>query len=302
MPMFPAGCLPYGRQGGYLLVMTMPPAHYLAYSISGVTLRLLPAAPYCARYTLAQPVAGFAFDTQEGVHAFASDRVRPFRATAGGLAFTPANCPVYSEASEGGEYLTVSGEAEALAALLPDAATPLPAERFSGRIGADGANAARRLRRLIVVGGANTAIEAALAGFLAAICRSGGASWQPLRGAGSLTPRRLRIVEDLIEARLGGPLSITEMAAACGLSAGFFLRTFRAATGQTPHRYLMDRRLARARRLLVESECPTAEIALATGFASQAHMTAAFTRTIGIAPAGYRKISSRRDSCVTIPR
>jgi AraC family transcriptional regulator len=273
-----------------------------ARTIGGVTLRLLPPASYCARYTPDRPVAGFAFDAQQGVHAFASDRVRPFRAIANSLAFTPAGCSVYSEAREGGEYLTVSGDDKALSALLPDDDVSLPAERFTGRIGPVGAEAAGRLRRLLLGEASEpAAVEAAMAAFLGAICRCGGAYRRP-RGAQSLTARRLRIVDELIEARLDQPLSIAEMAAACGLSAGYFLRSFRAATGQTPHRHLMERRISRARRLLAECDEPAAAIALRAGFASQTHMTAAFTRALGIAPASYRKTVRQNDSCVTIFR
>jgi AraC family transcriptional regulator len=282
--------------------MVMSRSQPRARTVGGVTLRLLPPVPYCVRYTPARPVAGFAFDAQQGVHAFASDRVQPFRAIANSLAFTPAGCSVYSEAREGGEYLTVSGDEKALSALLPDEDVALPTERFTGRIGPAGAEAAGRLRRLLLGGASEpAALEAAVADFLGAICRCGGAYWRP-RGARSLTARRLRIVDELIEARLGQPLSIAEMAAACGLSAGFFLRSFRAATGQTPHRYLMERRISRARRLLAECDDPAAAIALGTGFASQAHMTAAFTRALGVAPAGYRKIVRQNDSCATIYR
>jgi AraC family transcriptional regulator len=265
-----------------------------ARTIGGISIRLLPPEPYCARYKPAEPVAGYAFDTQEGVHAFASDRVRPFLAMAGGLAFTPAGCSVYSEAWRGGEYLTVSGEAGVLAAFLPEADAPLPRERFAGRAAADGAVAAGLLRRLLLAGRDEpSAFETGLARFIAAVWQCGAPSWQPARGAGSLTGRRLKLIEELAEARLDEPLTVADMAAACGLSPGFFLRAFRAATGQTPHRYLMDRRLARARRLLAEGRDTMAGISARTGFAHQAHMTATFTRTFGIAPGGYRKVARR---------
>lgn len=282
------------RKWRLIFPMAMSNPHFRAWTIGGVAVRVLPPEPYCVRYTPAAPVAGFAFDSQEGVHAFGTDRVRPFRAVAGGLAFTPAGCSVYSEARQGGEYLMVGGELEALEALLPDEDATLPAGLFTGRTGPDGGAAARQLRRLLAAGvDQPSAFETVLARFLAAIAHCGGASWRPPRGAQSLTARRLKLVDDLIEARLGEPLAVADMAAACGLSPGFFLRAFRAATGQTPHRYLMSRRLARARRLLVEERDTMAGIALRTGFASQAHMTAAFTRTLGIAPGGYRKIVGR---------
>jgi AraC family transcriptional regulator len=78
------------------------------------------------------------------------------------------------------------------------------------------------------------------------------------------------------------------MAAACDLSTGFFLRAVKAATGQTPHRLLMSRRVAEARRLLRQSRYSADEIAHLAGFSSQPHMTTVFKRLIGVTPGAYR--------------
>jgi AraC family transcriptional regulator len=98
------------------------------------------------------------------------------------------------------------------------------------------------------------------------------------------------MVEDLMDAQLGGSLTIADMAAACGLSAGFFLRAFKAATGETPHRALMSRRIAAARQMLAEDRHSLAEIAQRTGFSSQAHMTMVFGKAIGMTPSAYRAV------------
>lgn len=257
-------------------------------ALQGVALRLLPRGPYSVRYTPSQPVVGFAFERQCGLHAFGSDRARAFHAAAHGLAFTPAGCSVFSEAAAGGEYLTLTAEPHRLAALGGDTdARRLPDAQFTGRVYRQSVGAAHALRRLLLGGTADpAAIESALVSFLGALS-SAGAAPTPI-SARSLTPRRLKIVEDLIEARLAGPLTIGEMAAACGLSAGFFLRAFKAAVGQTPHRYLMGRRVNAARQLLRMTSCSAAEIAVLTGFCSQAHMTMSFQSHIGVTPATYR--------------
>jgi AraC family transcriptional regulator len=266
--------------------MTDTPSHAYAQIVNGIGLRLLPSGPYSVRYTPPQPVAGFAFDSQHGVHAFGSDRVRAFRAAAHGMAFTPAACSVFSEAVDGGEYLTLTGDPERLAALCgEDDARRLPHGQFTGRIHPESVRAAYALRRLLLSGGRDpAAIETAAISFLGAL---GSADPAP-PSARSLTPHRLRIVEGLIEARLADPLTISEMAAACRLSPGFFLRAFTAAVGQTPHHYLMGRRVAAARRLLRCTAMATAEIAVLTGFCSQAHMTVCFRNHIGVTPGAYR--------------
>lgn len=124
---------------------------------TSVELRLLPRGAYSVRYTPSRPVVGFAFESQGGVHAFGSDRVRAFRAPAHGLAFTPAGCSVFSEAAEGGEYLTLSGDPEALAALCgdEDGARGVPQQQFTGRIWPGSVRAAYALRRLLLSGNAD---------------------------------------------------------------------------------------------------------------------------------------------------
>jgi AraC family transcriptional regulator len=104
-----------------------------------------------------------------------------------------------------------------------------------------------------------------------------------------LTPQRLRHVEELIEARLGGPLTVQHLADALGLSAGFLARAFKAATGQPPHAHILDRRIARARALLRTPACrDLSAVAYACGFASHAHMSAAFRTRLGAPPSALR--------------
>jgi AraC family transcriptional regulator len=236
------------------------------------------------------PVAGFAFERQHGLHAFGSDQVRAFYAAANGLAFTPAGCSVFSEAVEGGEYLTLTGDPEPLAALVgEEGAGGLPDQQFTGRVHRDGVRAAYALRRLLLSGAADPAqIESVLVSFVGALRRVADGTGPNQLPARSLTPRRLKVVEELIEARLAEPLAVSDMAAACGLSTGFFLRAFTAAVGQAPHHYLTGRRVAAARLMLRHTSTGIAEIAVQTGFCSQAHMTVCFRKHAGVTPGAYR--------------
>ncbi|WP_088347995.1 MULTISPECIES: AraC family transcriptional regulator [Rhodomicrobium] len=266
-----------------------------ALSVNGLTLRLWPRGAYCARYTPDMPVAGFAFESQSGQHAFASDRVRPFQAVANGMAFTPAGCSIYSEAREGGEYLTLTGPAARLVDMLAGEDQKLPAERFSGRVAEDGIAAAHALRRSLLGGVADpAAIGTAVATFAGELAEAGAPGWRRPPPARSMTPRRIARIEALIDAEFSRPLGIAEMAAACDLSTGFFLRAFKAATGQTPHHLLMSRRVAEARRLLRQTRDSAGEIAHLTGFSSQPHMTTVFKRLIGVTPAAYRAAAAPR--------
>lgn len=68
-----------------------------------------------------------------------------------------------------------------------------------------------------------------------------------------------------------------------------FTRAFRATTGQTPRQFLIDRRLARVKELLLRTDNTLADIANAVGFASQSHMTVTFTKHMGVSPGKWRK-------------
>jgi AraC family transcriptional regulator len=109
------------------------------------------------------------------------------------------------------------------------------------------------------------------------------------RGPATLTRRKLSRVQELIESRLDADLTLQELAAAVGYSRSHFLRAFRATTGVTPHRYLLNRRIERARRLLGETDMRIAQVAYCCGFSSQAHFTLAFRKVCGLTPGEYRR-------------
>lgn len=104
-----------------------------------------------------------------------------------------------------------------------------------------------------------------------------------------LTDHRLRRLADYIEANLDRDLTLGDMAEMSGLSAFYLARTFRAAFGDPPHRYVVRRRIARARELLHATDLPLAEVALACGFAHQSHLSQTFKRAVGVSPGAYRK-------------
>lgn len=83
-------------------------------------------------------------------------------------------------------------------------------------------------------------------------------------------------------------LSVHEIASSAGLSPFHFSRVFRAATGQSPHGYVLRLRLEEARRLLARGCRSIESIALACGYASHAHFTNSFGRHVGCTPAAYR--------------
>jgi AraC-like DNA-binding protein len=100
--------------------------------------------------------------------------------------------------------------------------------------------------------------------------------------------RHLLRAKDLADSRYFEPLSVDDLACAAGLSRAHFSREFRRAFGESPHAYLLTRRLERAARLLRSTDRSVADICLSVGLQSIGSFTTSFKRTFGVAPAAYR--------------
>ena len=100
--------------------------------------------------------------------------------------------------------------------------------------------------------------------------------------------RRLLQTIDYLVAYCDRPLTLGEMARICGLSRYHFLRTFTAATGYTPGRFVTRMRLERAQALLLRTDRSVTDIALEVGFAEQSALSRAFSRQIGVSPRVFR--------------
>jgi AraC-like DNA-binding protein len=103
----------------------------------------------------------------------------------------------------------------------------------------------------------------------------------------------LRGVREYIDRHYARPLTIERLAALAGLSPFHFIRAFRAATGLTPHQYLRNRRIDRAKELLVTTPMPVTEVCDAVGFQSLGSFSSLFRRLTGETPAGYRSCRRR---------
>jgi AraC family transcriptional regulator len=124
----------------------------------------------------------------------------------------------------------------------------------------------------------------------ARLLRANRAVWRQVEaGRRALPAQKLRRIQDYIESHLGGRLSLQAMADALHMNVYGFLRAFKASTGVPPHRYVLERRIARAKSLLAHGELSLADVALSCGFASQSHFSTAFLRLVGATPGGYRR-------------
>jgi AraC-like DNA-binding protein len=100
--------------------------------------------------------------------------------------------------------------------------------------------------------------------------------------------RHLLRARDLADARYAEPLGVDDLARAAGLSRAHFSREFRRHFGESPHAYLLTRRLERAAALLRTTDRSVTEVCLAVGLSSVGSFTSSFTRTFGVSPTAYR--------------
>lgn len=115
-----------------------------------------------------------------------------------------------------------------------------------------------------------------------------GAVEKPTLDDSPLDALKLNQVKDFIEERLAEDLSIADMAAVVHMSQFHFARAFKTATGQSPHRYLTQRRMEQAKVLLSVTRLSVAEVAYRVGFYNTSHFTAQFRKATGTTPKAYR--------------
>jgi AraC-like DNA-binding protein len=118
--------------------------------------------------------------------------------------------------------------------------------------------------------------------------------------------RHLLRAKDLVDARYREPLDVPALARAAHLSPAHFSREFRRAFGETPHRYLLIRRMERAAALLRNTDRTVADICLTVGLRSIGSFTTSFGRTFGLSPTAYRAayppaaVRARVPTCVLL--
>lgn len=113
--------------------------------------------------------------------------------------------------------------------------------------------------------------------------------------------RHLVRAKDLTDARYAEPLRVGDMAAAAGLSRAHFSTEFRRAFGESPHVYLLTRRLERAATLLRTTDRSVTDVCFSVGLSSLGSFTATFTRTYGVPPAAYRKAAPPAANRALVP-
>ena len=115
---------------------------------------------------------------------------------------------------------------------------------------------------------------------------------------GTLAPWQQRLVTQMMRDRLFEGISITELAKACGLSAGALVRGFKKSTGVSPHQWLLYRRIDLAIELMSGPDASLAQIAFNAGFSDQSHFSRVFAQKMGVTPGAWRKSQAYRRKTV----
>lgn len=131
-------------------------------------------------------------------------------------------------------------------------------------------------------------VFSAMALHLAHSCRAG-ASGGPVMAKG-LLPWQMRRVTEILMENLAADISLQELADLCGLSATYFARAFKLATGIAPHSWLMHQRIEKSKAEMLRTDAPLTAVALTCGFADQSHFTRVFTKRNGISPGMWRRM------------
>lgn len=227
----------------------------------------------------------------QGVEVW-SARGRQHRAGPGDIVFVMP-LDVHDGAPEAGGYsyrMTYPSEARlcAIAAEVAGRTVATPYFRDNTVHDPNGARLFEAAHRRLEQGGDGLAAEELLtAAYGRVLQRYGGIAAIRLgREAGPVERVRRRIEEAHAE-----DLSLADLAALAGLSTHHLIRAFRREVGLTPHAHLIGVRVRRARERLRRGESP-ADVAVAVGFADQAHLTRAFKARIGVPPGAYRKATA----------
>ncbi len=109
---------------------------------------------------------------------------------------------------------------------------------------------------------------------------------------GGFSKRALKQATDYINDNLPRKLTLAEIAGVAHMSPDYFARSFKTATGLTPHQYVIHRRVERAKALLSDTDLTVAEVAAAVGFSNPSHLAHHVRRLLGVSPVALRRAST----------
>jgi AraC family transcriptional regulator len=225
----------------------------------------------------------------QGIAAFDSDRLRPYEALPGGFDIVPQHS-TYRSVEDASCFIVFGYSQDFLTRIHDQEVELLPGQIAKTHWGLSAALAMQAFF-------SNGQIEdhfylesVAIAVLGQIIYQRSTLSKQLKRPPEFLDPKLLRASLDYVRANLAADLSLNRIAEIAGYSSYHFARAFKATTGTTLHQYVLRCRVELAQKLLRDSSRTLAEIAIASGFNSQSHMTTIFRQMFNTTPKQYQKI------------
>ncbi len=214
---------------------------------------------------------------------------RPYPTPHHGVTVVPARLSHAARGTEGGEFLLVELEPEFVAHVLGERpeSRPLPVllgtrDAFTEHVLLALADQARRGAR------ASAPAEGLGKALITHLAELRGAAAPAAPPSLSLPSPILGSVLEFVARHLDTPLSLERLASVAGMDLFRFARAFKQSTGSSPHRYILEARITRAKELLRDRSVPITEIALQTGFATPSHFSVTFRRITGVTPRAFR--------------
>ncbi|WP_299412067.1 AraC family transcriptional regulator [Acaryochloris sp. IP29b_bin.148] len=232
------------------------------------------------------------FKVGEGIAAFNSDQLKDYRAEPGGFDVIPKHSTYRSiEAMRGPSIVLAFKQPLRDSWIAHQLDHPLDLKPGQIRPTARGLAIAHATQALLTENSGDAFHLEALANLaLGHVVNLHSRSNRSLRKLPDyLTPEKLNTVLSYIQDHLGDQLCLEQLASTIGLSTHYFAHAFKATTGIPPFQYLLRCRVAYAQSLLINTDLSLVKIAYDSGFGSQSHMTAVFSRILQITPLNYRQ-------------
>ena len=269
---------------------TEAPRPGLLYEAGDIRLQLVREAPFEIFFKADIEIVTLSLCHTKVECAFNSDRISPQENRPGMVNFHPAGTEIFVRSLRRDGDMIVLELPPALRSGLTEELKLAPLDASHISVPTRGAvSLAQSARRFLLQGGPGGRLAAESLATLSVLemLRSHAPSAKP--PSPGLSPAKLKATLAYIEAHLDRDLGLADLAAACGMTLYHFARSFKQTSGFSPHQYVLERRLLRARELLRATTAPIAEIAYTAGFSSQSHMTDAFRRLLGTTPGRYRR-------------
>lgn len=253
---------------------------------------LVPPGPRTFNVKLKNSFASISFSEDEGHSTLADDKLRRFDRRPYEYIVSPPDFPLRGTSDNAPEVLVIAFD---FAALRPEIASALqlPDEMIEPRIIIGSpkpfvTSIAQRIRKHMMSSDApGDYLRSLCVVLIVEMLRLPGRQRKLGRGT-ILKEAVFNAILNYIDSNLDGDLSLETLARLAGVMPHQFGRAFKRRVGQSPHHYVLQRRIDAARRMLIETILPIADIAYANGFSSQSHMTTTFKRELGTTPAQLR--------------